>query len=99
MICPHCNGEKKRLVFACPGFRPMLIDCDGCKGTGVVDDQAPDWIARGAACKQRRIHLSMTLRSFCLDGHMNPAHCSRMERGMEDPTELEEALSRLEVAP
>jgi hypothetical protein len=88
MICPQCYGNKVTIGFACPGFRPIELECDMCRGTGEIGDEQVLWIKLGELCKDARRERGIVMRQFALESGIDASAVSRMERGVDDPASL-----------
>jgi RecJ-like exonuclease len=95
MICPQCQGEGKRIVFGCPGFVMKEIECDQCRGTGSLDESAKHFMEQAERFRADRRAAGMTLRKFCERTGMDVVAVSRMERGLDDPTPIIQALKEM----
>jgi DnaJ-class molecular chaperone len=82
MNCPDCKGVGKTFGFGCPGFRPMEMECNTCRGTGQVD---ASYVARkieGERHRQARVGRNEPIRKCAIRLGVDPAELSRYERGM-----------------
>jgi hypothetical protein len=85
VACPECKGEGAVHGFGCPGFRPITIPCDLCKGTKEVDRKFLRWIAMGEQLRVDRRARNKTLREEAQERGMKASDLSDMERGIKEP--------------
>jgi len=81
--CPDCAGEKVIRAVACPGFRPIVLTCEACKGTGSVDDAFLARRADGERLRMERIARGLSLREEAKRLGISPVLLSDRERGRE----------------
>lgn len=71
VTCPTCEGRREYGVYACPGFRLVMVSCKRCKASGLVSIEEADRItegkrraagrkARGLSLRQEADRLGMT---------------------------------------
>lgn len=95
MICETCQGEGKHMAIGCPGAKLIWVECGDCDGQGEISEQQMAWRARGETLRERRRALGWALRLFALHIGQDAGKVIHMERGLEDPTPLEEWLRDL----
>lgn len=86
MICPSCKGKGTSFGHCNTGPDSSQhywgdIKCLRCKGTGEVPDEMKQWIADGAAARQRRRDNGKTLLETANAMGVSPAELSAMENG------------------
>ncbi len=87
MICPDCKGEGLEEIFVHGGLR--MISCLRCNGFKEVPDAMADWIIRGRAMRDRRVH-GKPYRTMLEEAKRLGITClqlSRMENGKIEPRE------------
>lgn len=62
VICPTCDGCKEYEVYACPGFRRVLIPCSRCKATGRVTEVEAQRVEAGRQMREARVARGLSLR-------------------------------------
>jgi len=95
MKCPQCNGEKVTIAFGCPGFKVIEMECSVCRGIGEIDDEHLEWIRVGKQCQDKRRAKRLLLHDVVTMTGIKAVDVSRMERGLDNPTRLVEALREL----
>lgn len=81
--CPHCKGAKVLHGFACPGFRPVELQCFRCLGNGQVPDSDLEAYEKGQQMRDDRLKRDMSLREEAARLHISPVELSHMEQGLE----------------
>lgn len=90
MTCPHCDGKKSVMAFVhfteeaqaagkVNGYQ--ATDCRTCEGTGQVDDDYPERMARADALRADRISRHVSLRAEAERLGITPAQLSARENG------------------
>lgn len=80
--CPACNAAGHLRGFACPGFRPVDIACNLCRGSGHLSDEALARWTRGREMREDRIRRDMSLREEAKRRGMTARELSDLERGI-----------------
>lgn len=78
--CPLCAGQGQVTGIGCPGFKPILLKCHNCNGTGKVDK---DKLENGQRMKTDRLNRKMTLRDEAKRLGVTPIVLSGMENGAD----------------
>ena len=81
MECPNCKGRGEMYGYGCPGFKPIAIKCDICKGSGQLPDTVEYDPERGNGQKRRRIEENITLRELARRMGIPTSQLSQQERG------------------
>lgn len=79
--CPNCCDGRIFAAFPHNVKSAAGIECDVCKGTGVLPDDIVYDPVRGGQIKKMRFDKQMTLRMWCIHQHIDACEQSRMERG------------------
>ena len=84
-LCPHCDGLGK--IYA--AFHPIIIKCDFCKSTGIINNKQQLRYEQGQKLKKYRLEiLKLTLRAACKKYNIDPSNLSKMERGIIKPKNI-----------
>jgi len=77
--CPACNGFGV-IPARC---HPIKVDCDVCRGLGLVEDYEPIWKSIGSMMRDYRIDvLRMSLREAAIKFGVDASNLSKYERGV-----------------
>ena len=79
--CIACHGKKEVFGFGCPGFKPIVIVCDLCNGTGKIN-ATEESILEGKRIKAERLDNGKTLRTYCKENNIDPLIQSKLEHGI-----------------
>lgn len=80
-ICPTCNGKKEVFGIGCPGFKPIVMDCNTCDGKGKITEQQVERMKDGEKLRQERLGRRMTLRAEANRLGMDVVKLSDIEHG------------------
>jgi len=91
VTCPTCQGEKERAGIGCGprGFRPMILPCPTCEGTGEISDERARWIAEGKRLQRYRLTGEYTsMLTAAVRAGVSLGSWSAAEAGRVDPAPL-----------
>lgn len=81
MVCPACKGKGKFSGYGCPGFKPIVMDCDICRGSGELPHGIVYDPERGKALKETRKEPYATMLQQSKKLGISLTELSRRERG------------------
>lgn len=97
MKCPSCQGRGVVTGFIDGvkngkrfGRLSPELPCYTCNSTGEVSDEMPRWQERGAAIKRARLERRESMMGAADRLGVGLVLYSRMERGLMDPSPIEE---------
>ncbi len=79
--CTSCNGKGEVFGFGCPGFKPIVIDCNLCDSTGKIN-ATKESILEGKRIRAERLDNRKTLRTYCKENNIDPMIQSKIEHGI-----------------
>lgn len=81
--CASCHGTGKVTGYACPGFRPVQMNCSDCNGEGAISDALAARKAKGKAMRDDRVARGLSLGEEAKRLHISPVLLSHWEHGIE----------------
>lgn len=81
MECTSCLGKGEIFGIGCPGFKPIVIDCDLCGSTGKIN-ATKESILEGNRIKAERLDNGKSLRTYCKENNIDPIIQSKLEHGI-----------------
>ena len=98
-ICPDCEGRRRIISIACPGYHQIVSPCRLCKGAGSVTAEQLTAVENGKAFRAYRVAQGLSQRQMAAAHNLSPQSLSKIEAGLLPLTEsMQRELRRQRVA-